>query len=109
MLTISVYEKCIAWLQQHLLTCPSKKYLHIECPGCGLQRSILFLLKGDVVSSFLMYPAAIPMLWLFTFTFLHLKYRFVNGAAVIKYSAYVVAVSISAFYIYKIINHKITS
>ena len=103
------YDKAIAWLQAHLFTCPSKQYLHIECPGCGFQRSVLLLLKGDVAGSLAMYPATIPVLWIFAFTFLHLRFRFVNGAAVIKYSAFLVGVLISAFYIYKIINHKITS
>ena len=106
---VSYYREVITWLQAHLLTCPSKQYLHIECPGCGLQRSILLLLEGDVTGGLAMYPAAVPMLWLFAFTGLHLKYRFANGAAIIKYSAFVVGILISVFYIYKIINHKITS
>ena len=103
------YDKAIDWLQSHLLACPSKQYLHIECPGCGLQRSVLLLLKGDVADSFAMYPAAIPILWIFAFTFLHLKYRFANGAVIIKYSACAVGVLILVFYIYKVVNHKITS
>ncbi|WP_410477204.1 DUF2752 domain-containing protein [Maribacter sp. Hel_I_7] len=36
-------------------------------PGCGLQRSLLFLIKGEFVSAFLMYPAIYPMLLLFGF------------------------------------------
>ncbi|MFT3936147.1 MAG: DUF2752 domain-containing protein [Chitinophagaceae bacterium] len=95
------------WLQDHMLSCPSKKYLHIECPGCGFQRSCIALLRGDIVDSLQLYPATIPMLFLFAFALLHIKYKFVNGAATIKYLQMGVAFVIAVFYIYKILNHKI--
>ena len=41
----------IDWLQKHMIPCFSKKYLGIECPGCGLQRSFIALLKGNIVES----------------------------------------------------------
>ncbi|MDR1632593.1 MAG: DUF2752 domain-containing protein [Dysgonamonadaceae bacterium] len=31
----------VEWLKDHLLTCPSKHFFHTDCPGCGLQRSVL--------------------------------------------------------------------
>ncbi|MBS1917018.1 MAG: DUF2752 domain-containing protein [Bacteroidetes bacterium] len=90
-----------------MLSCPSKKYLHIECPGCGFQRSAIALLKGDFYSSFILYPATIPILCMLGFTVLHLKYKFANGANVLKYLQISIAIVIVVFYIYKIINHKI--
>ncbi len=107
-LLFSGYIKTIQWLQDHMLSCPSKKYLHIECPGCGFQRSMIFLLKGEFINSFQMYPASLPIIFLFIFTAFHLKYKFPNGAEVIKYSQIIVGSIILIFYIYKIINHKIT-
>jgi len=92
-----------------MLTCPSKKFLHIECPGCGFQRSFISLLKGDWMDSVKLYPATIPMICLFAFAFLHLKYKFVHGALVIKCLQLFVAFLIVVFYIYKIVNHKITA
>nr|WP_067053120.1 DUF2752 domain-containing protein [Mucilaginibacter sp. L294] len=51
-----------SWLKAHLLPCPFKYITGIDCPGCGFQRSLLALLKGDVHQSFLLYPPAIPLL-----------------------------------------------
>jgi Protein of unknown function (DUF2752) len=104
---LSLYNNLTSWLETHLLSCPSKKYLHIECPGCGLQRSFIALLKGDFVTSFQLYPATIPILLMLVLTALHLKFRFERGATAIKYTQAGIAIVIAVFYIYKIVNHKI--
>ncbi|MBS1563195.1 MAG: DUF2752 domain-containing protein [Bacteroidetes bacterium] len=104
---MAAYQDFLHWLQANMLACPSKKYLHLECPGCGLQRSVLLLLKGDLPASFRMYPAAIPLMALAVFLALHIKYQFRNGATVIKYLQAGIAIIIVVFYIYKIVNHKI--
>jgi len=61
--------------ERFMLPCISKQVLGIDCPGCGLQRSIALLLKGDLVASFQMYPALFPMMALFGFLALN---RFVS-------------------------------
>lgn len=104
---LSAWQGLVGWLERNMLTCPSRKYLHLECPGCGLQRSIIALLKGDIQTSLQLYPATIPLLTLLLFTGLHLKYDFLNGALVIKYLQAGVAIIILVFYIYKIVNHKL--
>jgi len=101
------YNGFVQWLQDNMLSCPSKKFLHLECPGCGLQRSCIALLKGDLQNSLQLYPATIPLLFLLGFTMLHLKYKFLHGATAIKYLQGGVAFVILVFYIYKIVNHKI--
>ena len=106
---LGVYSTALHWLEAHMLSCPSRKYLHIDCPGCGLQRSIVLLLKGDLQASLQMYPAAIPLMALFLYTGLHIKYGFRHGAAVIKYLMIGVAILMAVFYIYKIVQHKITN
>ena len=93
-------------MEGHMLSCPSKKYLHIECPGCGFQRSCLSLLKGELGESFMFYPATIPIFILAAFTLMHLKYKFLYGAMVIKYLQVTIAFVIVVFYIYKIIHLK---
>ena len=50
-----------------MLPCFTKKIIGMDCPGCGIQRSISLLLQGQVVESFLMYPALIPIIFLFGF------------------------------------------
>ena len=90
-----------------MLQCPSKKYLHIECMGCGLQRSFIFLLKGNFVESIKMYPATIPLLLVVLFTCLHLILKLKNGAKGIQILFIIAAAIILFFYGYKIILHKI--
>lgn len=57
----------INWLQNHLLPCPFKYLTGIDCPGCGFQRSVVALLRGDLHQSFKLYPPAIPLLLFFAY------------------------------------------
>lgn len=66
-----------------MLTCSWKNTLGIDCPGCGFQRSFLKLLQGEVYESLILFPATIPLLILFIFLLLHLKYKFRHGASFI--------------------------
>jgi hypothetical protein len=102
----SFYAEAVLWLEKNLFTCPSKKFLHIECPGCGLQRSYIALMKGDVAGSFELYPAAIPMLLLFCYLLLHLYFRFKNGAKIMMLLYFFCAIIIAVHYIYKIATHQ---
>ena len=101
------YTNLLHWLQEHMLTCPSRKFFHIDCPGCGFQRSCLALLKGDLGASLSLYPATIPILILIGFTLLHLRYRFFYGAMLIKYFYVTIAIVVMVFYIYKLVTFKI--
>jgi hypothetical protein len=94
-------------MERNMLTCPSKKFLHLECPGCGLQRSVIALFRGDIPASLSLYPATIPLLVLLGFVALHLRFDFRHGAAVIKYLQLGVAIIVLVFYIYKVLNHKL--
>ena len=53
-------------MEKYMLPCLNKKYLGFECMGCGLQRSVSLLLKGDLVEAFYMYPAIYPLIFLFS-------------------------------------------
>lgn len=57
----------------------------IECPGCGFQRALIALLKGNIWESIQLFPGLMPMLFLFAFLILHLVFNFKQGAAVLKY------------------------
>ena len=100
-------EAFIEWLKHHLLTCPSKHLFHVDCPGCGLQRSFLDLLEGNFVESFRLYPAIVPMLFCFIFTVLHIKFKFKYGAEIIKISFIFTASVIVISYVYKIFTHQL--
>jgi hypothetical protein len=48
-----------------MLPCLSKQITGMDCPGCGIQRSISLLIEGEIVQSFMMYPALLPIITLF--------------------------------------------
>jgi hypothetical protein len=97
----------VDFLQRHMFTCPSRAVLRIECPGCGIQRSILCLFRGDISGSLHMHPAAMPFMALVIFLPLHLLFRFRYGAKIIINLQLSIAIITAVFYIYKILTHKI--
>ncbi|WP_310733893.1 MULTISPECIES: DUF2752 domain-containing protein [Cellulophaga] len=50
-----------------MLPCFSKKILGVDCPGCGIQRSVALILHGEFGAAFKMYPAIYTLLLLFGF------------------------------------------
>ena len=97
--------KIITWLESHQGTCSFREHVGIECPGCGLQRSILALLRGDLVESILQFPALLPLMAMFAFLGIHLVFKFKHGAFVLK-MFYITNISIIIMnYIYKLIIH----
>lgn len=51
---------------EHFTICPLSLAGFEHCPGCGLGRSLILLLHGNVSESMSMHPLAIPALALFT-------------------------------------------
>ncbi|GAB4296274.1 MAG: hypothetical protein Kow0068_20720 [Marinilabiliales bacterium] len=81
-----MYDDIIKWLEEHQGSCYYKKYLGVDCPGCGMQRAFIELLKGHIWESIQLYPALLPMIFLFFYLILHLIFKFKNGATVLKIS-----------------------
>lgn len=50
-----------------MLPCLNKQIFGFDCPGCGLQRAVALLFKGEFLEAFIMYPAIYPLLLLFGF------------------------------------------
>ncbi|HLC82932.1 MAG TPA: DUF2752 domain-containing protein [Bacteroidia bacterium] len=86
-------QSIIHWLENHFMTCPYKAMSGVDCPGCGMQRAFIELLKGNFVESFQLYPALLPTIFTLLITILHLIFKFKNGAAIVKYS-FIITVSI---------------
>lgn len=65
-------------LKEYMLPCLNKKIFGVECPGCGLQRSVSLLFQGDFIEAFKMYPAIYPIMLLLGFlladTFFNFKH-----------------------------------
>jgi hypothetical protein len=79
-------EKLIQWLESHQLPCYYKKFLGVECLGCGMQSAFILLLKGEFIESFLTYPALFPVMFMVLYLLLHLIFKFKKGARVLKIS-----------------------
>ncbi len=70
-----------------MLTCFSKYYFGIECPGCGVQRSFICLIRGDFMDSLALYPALLPFILfsvvgtLSLFKNIHINSKWIVGLA----------------------------
>ncbi len=51
-------------MEAYMIPCLFKTVTGIPCPGCGGQRSLLYLFHGEFQAAFLMYPAIYPLLLL---------------------------------------------
>src|SRR5882762_1916714 len=77
-----------SWLQNHLLPCPFKYLTGIDCPGCGFQRSVIALIRGDLHKSLTLYPATIPLILLSTYLVLDKFFKLDTSRDIIKKSAF---------------------
>lgn len=95
----------LEWIERHMIPCPIHKFTGIECPGCGMQRAIIELLKGNLWESILYYPALLPLTLMFIFLAVHLIFDLKNGAKILKYFFIVNAIIISLGYVIKLLQH----
>ena len=91
----------VDWLEKRQAPCFYKSVFGIECPGCGMQRAIIALLRGDLQESLKLYPALIPTMILIAFLAIHIFFKLKNGAKILLYMFIVNAVIIVLSYLYK--------
>ncbi|MEZ4854188.1 DUF2752 domain-containing protein [Flavobacterium sp.] len=90
-------------MEDYMLPCTNKSIFGIECLGCGTQRAIALLLKGEFVEAFKMYPAIYTFILLFLFLGLHFIDKSRNYTRIIIITAIANAIIMVVSYIYKII------
>ena len=90
--------------EKYMLPCLSKQVFGIDCPGCGLQRSVALLLQGEFGASFQMYPGLLPMLALFGFLALNRFVSFKKANAITIFLAGTTVLAILINFFIKIIN-----
>lgn len=73
----------ITWLEEHELPCMYKSIFGHECPGCGMQRAFVELLKGNFLDSILIYPGLIPLIITLIFTLLQIIFKWKRGGKII--------------------------
>ena len=102
--SLAMLSKIIEWLESHMQSCFYKKYFGIECPGCGMQRGLVELLKGNFYESFVLFPALIPTISLVLYLILHLVFKFRNGANILKILFIINTSIVVLSYIYRLLT-----
>ncbi len=54
-----------------MLPCVSKSLFGVDCFGCGSQRALVLVCKGNFIEAFQMYPAIYTTILFFAFLGLH--------------------------------------
>jgi hypothetical protein len=76
----------INWLEHHLFSCFFKAHFGITCPGCGMQRSLIALLKGNIIESFQYHAALLPFIITIILLVIQLRLKHVNGGKWVMWS-----------------------
>ena len=93
----------LSYLEENLLSCTWKQNLGIDCLGCGMQRAIISILKGDFIEAFKMYPAIYTLFFMFIYLGLHIKFNFKRGSQILLYLFILNIIIMITNYILKII------
>lgn len=84
-------------MEEYMLPCLNKKYLGFDCMGCGLQRSVALLFKGEFIEAFYMYPGIYPLIALLgillinQFTTLKYASRTINILAILTVATIIIS------------------
>ena len=65
-------------LEKYMIPCLSKTLFVFECMGCGFQRALLLIWRGQFIEAFYMYAAIYPLLILLAYLILTRFYKFKN-------------------------------
>lgn len=63
-------------LDDYMLPCLNKTLFGVECPGCGMQRSLSLIFQGQFLAAFKMYPAIYTIFILALFLIFNLFVKF---------------------------------
>lgn len=88
-------------VEDYMLPCVNKKFFGIDCPGCGVQRSLIHVIKGEFIEAFHMYPAIFTLIILGVFMILNKRFKFKFGKKIILTLAIVNVAIIAISYIIK--------
>ena len=93
----------VDWLEKRQAPCFYKSAFGVECPGCGMQRAFIALLRGHLLESLQLYPALIPTFILMAFLVIHIFFKLKNGAKILLYMFIFNTAIIVISYLYKLI------
>ena len=96
-------------MEEHMLSCMNKQLFGVECPGCGTQRAIAFLLEGEFYEAFKMFPAIYTLTLFFVLLGLHLIDKKRNYSKLVIASAILNGAVIIIAYFIKIYFNTVTN
>jgi hypothetical protein len=88
--------------KDYMLPCLNKKLFGVDCLGCGMQRSLLHIAKGEFVEAFKMYPAIYTILLFFILVAYNFFFKKKVNSKIIYSLAILNIIIIIISYIYKI-------
>ena len=91
----------ITWLEQHLMSCPIKLHFGVDCPGCGTQRALIALLRGNFQQSLEHHIALIPFILTIVALIAQLIFNKPNGAKWVMWLFIITSSLTFLQYIYK--------
>ena len=91
-------------IEDYMLPCLNKQLFGIDCPGCGIQRSLVHIVHGEFIAAFNMYPAIYTLLFFGGFIVLNLKMKFKYAQKIILIFAVLNILIIIGSYIIKMIS-----
>lgn len=91
----------VEFLESIMVPCYFKLVFGINCPGCGLQRSIIFLLKGELWASIKMYPPLLPIAFTLGLYFFNKQYSYPNQEFIFKVVAWALCVLVTINFLVK--------
>ena len=70
-------------INDYLLPCLNKSLFGIDCLGCGFQRALIHVIKGNFLTAFKLYPAIYTLLLFALFLLLNYKLKFKKSKRII--------------------------
>ena len=92
--------------EEKMLPCMNKQLFGVECPGCGTQRALSHLSKGEFHDAFVMYPAIYTLIPFFIVLILHFLNKSRNYNKAIIALAILNGIVIIGSYLLKIFNQS---
>lgn len=86
-----------------MLPCLHKKLFGFDCPGCGGQRALVFLLQGEFTKAFFMYPAIYPLVILGLTILLNLFFPIKNYSRILNVTGAITVATILISYTIKML------
>ena len=88
-------------IEDYMIPCLNKQLFGVDCLGCGTQRALLLVLKGEFTAAFHMFPAIYTLIVFFAVTGLHFIDKSRNYHKIMVSLAIVNAIIMIISYIYK--------